>query len=81
MIIYSQNGKKLLDCISIFVAEKKDENEVVQYYEVKGTLANSRVEVISSFPTEKEAKDHLSLLAIDFNANCRPLSVKAYGNQ
>lgn len=78
MIVFSQNGKKVVKAEAFFIAVKT-EMETVNgvttdkpvLYEVKASLANGRTETIISFKEEKRAFDFMEQLALDFNANTR----------
>lgn len=73
MIILTDDSKKLVDVVSVFVTnvqDKEDKNKVFEY-KVKGTLPNGFNVPIRAFGTEEEAIQFIEKLALDFNANKR----------
>lgn len=73
MIILTDDSKKLVDVVSVFIAnvqDKEDKNKVFEY-KVKGTLPNGFNVPIRAFRTEEEAIQFIEKLALDFNANKR----------
>lgn len=69
MRIANKDGSKILECQSIFISAVYDETDknLVIGYNIKGSLANGRTEVIAKFDNEKDAKRMMSNLLLKFD--------------
>lgn len=73
MIILTEDGKKLVDVVSVYIAnipDKEDRNKVFEY-KVKGMLPNGFQVLIKTCATEAEAIEFIERLRMDFKANTR----------
>lgn len=70
MIILTDDSKKLLDVVSIYVREKKDKEDLnkIFAYKVYGMLSTGLNIPIKSFDTEAEAIAFVENIARDFSA-------------
>nr|DAX91123.1 MAG TPA: hypothetical protein [Caudoviricetes sp.] len=70
MKIVNKDGTKILECQSIFISAVYDDTDknLVIGYNIKGSLANGRTEVIAKFDSEDKAKKMMGNLIIKFGA-------------
>lgn len=70
MKIVNKDGTKILECQSIFISAVYDDTDknLVIGYNIKGSLANGRTEVIAKFNEEDKAKRMMKNLIVKFDA-------------
>ena len=69
MRIVNKDKTKILECQSIFISalyDDKDKNLVIGY-NIKGSLANGRTEVIARFDNDKDARRMMYNLLMKFD--------------
>ena len=73
MLILTDDSKKLVDCVSIFVKERPDKTDrnKIFCYDLRGYLATGKEAVIKKFDEEHKAIQLLNEIALDMNANKR----------
>ncbi len=69
MRIVNKDCSKILECQSVFISAVYDDTDknLVIGYNIKGSLANGRTEVIAKFDNEKDAKKMMNNLALKFD--------------
>lgn len=74
MKVINETFDKILDCQSIFISAVYDDEDknLILGYNVKGSLANGRTEVIAKFTRKEEAKSLIQHLTVDFQVCTRP---------
>jgi hypothetical protein len=70
MRIVNKDCSKILECQSVFISAVYDDTDknLVIGYNIKGSLANGRTEVIAKFNDEDKAKKMMGNLIIKFGA-------------
>ena len=73
MLILTDDSKKLVDCVSIFVKERPDKTDRNKIFcnDLRGYLATGKEVVIKKFDEEHKAIQLLNEIALDMNANKR----------
>ncbi len=73
MLILTDDSRKLVDCVSIFVKERPDKTDrnKIFCYDLRGYLATGKEVVIKKFDEEHKAIQLLNEIALDMNANKR----------
>lgn len=74
MKVINETFDKILDCQSIFISAVYDDEDknLILGYNVKGSLANGRTEVIAKFTNKEEAKSLIQHLTVDLDVCTRP---------
>ena len=73
MLILTDDSRKLMDCVSIFVKERPDkaDRNKIFCYDQRGCLPTGKEIVIKKFDEEQKAIQLLNEIALDLNANKR----------
>ena len=73
MLILTDDSRKLVDCVSIFVKERPDkaDRNKIFCYDLRGYLPTGKEIVIKKFDEEQKAIQLLNEIALDMNANKR----------
>ncbi|WP_127147126.1 hypothetical protein [Veillonella sp. VA139] len=73
MLILTDDSRKLVDCVSIFVKERPDkaDRNKIFCYDLRGCLPTGKEIVIKKFDEEQKAIQLLNEIALDLNANKR----------
>lgn len=73
MIILTEDSKKLVDAMTVYVKAKKDKEDLnkTSSFLVLASTSNGISVKIKEFDTEENATTFVETLALDFNANKR----------